>query len=559
LRGPLFALGDDQLLAFAHRRGKLHPLRHFGGGDGGVSGDREDSGESRALEDWEREVVDALAVIGRLHVGRNHRTLAETVGRLLAAVRAHAGIAIWPTGEQALANCLRLIDIARRFERGGASSFRAFVEYLEEQLERGEAQDAPAVEDGTDGVRLMTVHKSKGLEFPVVILADPTCKATGARATRSIDPVAGLFAEALCGCAPRQLQERADDELRRDRDEALRLAYVATTRARDLLVVPAVGDTRSGLVADDDDGAHWLDVLAPALLPPDELRRNADPAVACPPFGTDSVLRSASSRRGAGGSVRPGRHTVQAGGHEVVWWDPAVLGLDREEDVGLRQQKILEADEGGRHAGAGAQEHEQWQALRREALMAGARPSLVVRPVTKLVSQQDQEWGEREVAILEVPVDRRARPAGLRFGTLVHAVLAEVPLAADASQVAAVAALQGRVVAADVREIEAAAVAVRAALEHPLMIRAAACSEPGSLHRESPLLLQLEDGVLVEGIVDLAFREGDGVDRRWTVVDYKTDVEIEEHRSEYEAQVSLYAEAIERATGEPASAVLLRV
>ena len=42
-------------------------------------------------------------------------------------IRAHAGIAMWPTGEQALANCLRLVDLARRFEQRGASSFRAFV------------------------------------------------------------------------------------------------------------------------------------------------------------------------------------------------------------------------------------------------------------------------------------------------------------------------------------------------------------------------------------------------------------------------------------------------
>ena len=48
-----------------------------------------------------------------------------------------------------------------------------------------------------------------------------------------------------------------------------------------------------------------------------------------------------------GASVRPGLHLPQAGGHGVVWWDPHALDLDRQEEVGLRQQRILEADEGG--------------------------------------------------------------------------------------------------------------------------------------------------------------------------------------------------------------------
>jgi ATP-dependent helicase/nuclease subunit A len=84
---------------------------------------------------------------------------------------------MWPTGEQALANCLRMVDMARRFEQRGASSFRAFVERMGEDAEAGQAEDAPIVEQGTEGVRMMTVHRAKGLEFPVVILADATCPA----------------------------------------------------------------------------------------------------------------------------------------------------------------------------------------------------------------------------------------------------------------------------------------------------------------------------------------------------------------------------------------------
>ncbi len=100
LRGPFFALSDAALLAYRHRAGSLHPLRP-----------ELQKSQSAA----EREVFEALEILARLHASRNRRPIADTITRLLSAVRAHAGVAIWPTGEQALANCLRTIELARRF------------------------------------------------------------------------------------------------------------------------------------------------------------------------------------------------------------------------------------------------------------------------------------------------------------------------------------------------------------------------------------------------------------------------------------------------------------
>ena len=77
----------------------------------------------------------------------------------------------------------------------------------------------------------------------------------------------------------------------------------------------------------------------------------------------------------------------------------------------------------------------------------------------------------------------------------------------------------------------------------------------GRCRREVPLVLRLEDGVLVEGVADLAFAE----DGCWTVVDFKTDVELGSRLAEYRRQVALYARAIAAATGQPATAVLLRL
>ena len=136
---------------------------------------------------------------------------------------------------------LHVAELARRYEARGGISFRGFVDELRDRPSGG-AAEAPILEEGSDGVRLMTVHKAKGLEFPVVILADITAKLSRASASRYIDTERGP----LCG-APRRLVavrscSSTSDELRRDAAEGVRVAYVAATRARDLLVVPAVGD-----------------------------------------------------------------------------------------------------------------------------------------------------------------------------------------------------------------------------------------------------------------------------------------------------------------------------
>ena len=62
-----------------------------------------------------------------------------------------------------------------------------------------------------------------------------------------------------------------------------------------------------------------------------------------------------------------------------------------------------------------------------------------------------------------------------------------------------------------------------------------------------------EDNTLLEGVVDLAFEESG----TWTVVDFKTDEELETHLDKYRRQVGLYARAITLATGQPAKAVLI--
>jgi ATP-dependent helicase/nuclease subunit A len=530
LRGPLFALSDAQLLAWRTRMGSLHPFRTV----------------PDALPPELAEVADALAVLRDLHRRRNRRPLADTIGRLLAAVRAHAGLAIWPTGEQALANVTRLMDMARRAERQGVTSFRAFVERLERDAEDGEAGEAPIVEDGTEGVRLMTVHRAKGLEFPVVILADPTANLTPQEPQRHVDAARNLCALRLAGAAPGELVDARDEELAREHEEAVRLLYVAATRARDLLVVGALGDGPGDVLADS-----WLAPLWPALHPPADRSRVPEETQppGCPELRGDCVVERPDRVPRPEGSVAPGLHRPELGSHTVVWWAPSALRLGVEEKVGQKQQALLRADESGRRSDAGVRAHAAWVETRLRVRAEGGRPGLVVTTATERAAV-DARGGE------DVPIETVGapgeRPHGTRFGTLVHAVLAAVPLDADAPTVDAVAVLQGRILGAAMDEVAAAARVVRAALAHPLLRRAAAARV---CRRETPILLRLEDGTLVEGVVDAAFEEPSG----WTVIDWKTDLELGERAEQYRRQVALYAAAVARATGRPARGVLLRV
>jgi ATP-dependent exoDNAse (exonuclease V) beta subunit len=535
LRGPFFALGDDALLAFRSARdvggiGGLAPLRRV---------------DPALTTDLTRPVADALAILGGLHRGRNRRPIADTVAELVDATRAHAGVAIWPTGEQALANLLRVIDQARRFEAVGATSFRAFVQWLEQQAERGNAAEAPVVEEGTDGVRIMTVYKAKGLEFPVVILIDPTCPHTFQEPSRYVDGAKRLWAMPLGGCTPAELSEHRVEVLRQDAEEAVRLTYVAATRARELLVVPVVGDERV---------PGWVDVLHPVLYPKASERRKARPAPACPTFGQDSALERPGGM-GPDHGVQPGLHAPEAGDHSVVWWDPRALGLDKKAEAGLRQQRILAADEKGVIAGESERAHAGWESRRKELLAMGSSPSLRIQTFTEAKSTPGAD--EEGVRVEATAAVGKPRPRGRRFGSLVHGVLETIRLDASPREVEEASRTIARGLGASHEECHAAAEAVVAALEHPIVQSARA---PGVIcRREAPVSFRTEDGSIVEGVLDLAFRVPDKRGPSWVVVDYKTDAQLEGKQAEYEMQVRLYARAVAAATGERARGVLLRV
>ncbi len=521
LRGSLFAVGDEELLEYRFTYGRLHPHRP----------------PKATVPAHLAPITRGLELLAALHRRRNRRPVAETINLLLERTRAHAGFALRPSGEQALANVLHVAEQARGYEGTGGLSFRGFVERLLEDAERGSTAEAPILEEGADGVRLMTVHKAKGLEFPVVILADLTASGGHGSASRTIDPEKNLCALRVAGWSPSELRENEPTELARDHAEGIRLAYVAATRARDLLIVPALGE--------EPYQRTWFAPMNRALYPP---HGESPQAVAsCPDFG-DSTILDPEGR----GSVTPGGYRFGDPPTSVVWWDPLQLKLATAPMKGIRKRDLIGKDVDPKVVARDQRRHEDWRAEHESTLERGRRPGLIVTTATAQAAV-DEDVPD-SVDVIELPVDD-GRPRGSRFGALSHAVLATVPLDADREQIARAASLQARVLGAPAGEAAAVEELVERALSHELFERAREAAGRGECRRETPITYRAEDDTIIDGVVDLAFREDD----RWVVVDFKTDRELSENLATYRRQVAWYARAIGSATGEETSAVLLRV
>ncbi len=557
LRGTFFAIGDEELFEWKQRYGAFHPFRGRLPSTALRPGNA-DTTETGAAEPHLRPIVDALLLLQRLHRRRNYVPVADTIQELLNATRAHVGLVLRPAGEQALANVLHVAELARQYESSGGISFRGFVDELRLAAENAQAAEAPILEEGSDGVRIMTVHKAKGLEFPIVILADPTCKLSPAEASRWIDKDHDLCALKLGGWAPIDLVHHGEEERARDQAEAERLAYVAATRARDVLVVPVIGD--------GPYEGGWVEPLMPAVYPSEATRRAPSNAVGCPAFvSKDSVMNRPEGDPARPYTVAPGLHAFRIPvpgsriptAYDVTWWDPHVLHLGAVSSFGLRRDDLIVKDGDMFAVEDRMLAYEQWRAGRADALDRAQQPTVRVETATAWAASAAETGLDDEIAAAgSVQIVQLAgaadRPRGPRFGTLVHAVLATVALDATDEHVLGTAETQGRILLSSADEVRAAAAVASAVLRHDLMARARRASR---LRREAPVTWLQKDGTMIEGVLDLAFDEEGAT----TVVDFKTDHELAAGESRYRAQVQQYVTAVSRATGRPATGVLFKI
>jgi ATP-dependent exoDNAse (exonuclease V) beta subunit len=254
-------------------------------------------------------------------------------------------------------------------------------------------------------------------------------------------------------------------------------------------------------------------------------------------------------------TVAPGAYAFA--GYDVTWWDPSLLHLHAVSSFGLRRDDLIVKDGDMFAVEDRRAEYERWR-LDREALIErGGTPSLRVQTATAWAAEAAESGIDTAIAAgSAVKIVKLAgadgRPRGPRFGTLVHAILAIVPLDADADAIMKTAEVQGRIVASPPEEVAAAVQVVSAVLKHDLMMRARASAR---VRRETPITWTQPDGMLIEGVLDLAFDEGEET----VVIDFKTDHELVAGEARYRAQVQQYVNAVALATGRTAAGVLFKI
>ena len=124
-------------------------------------------------KDGPASVRESLEVMADLHRAQRSFSLGDLVR--LAVERSglvEAALTV-PGGDQAAANVLKVVDVAQEFAGAGGGALRGFTNWLVRNRDEEEREvDAPVAEERDDIVRIMTIHAAKGLEFPIVALAN---------------------------------------------------------------------------------------------------------------------------------------------------------------------------------------------------------------------------------------------------------------------------------------------------------------------------------------------------------------------------------------------------
>ncbi|WP_373046530.1 UvrD-helicase domain-containing protein [Vulgatibacter sp.] len=501
LRSPLGGVGDDALVLL-ETQGRLELGKH---------------GEGCAAE----LPADEAARVGR--IGALVRRLSREIDRLGPAQVLRLAIdalglrPIWaaaPQGEQRLANVEKLL---RRLEAQQGLGALAAVEEMLERADDPDDREAPAdVAAFADAraVRILTVHASKGLEFPVVVLPELSAGSKNETDAVVFDREKGLAIKPTDPLHERIADEHAAEVLEelkaRRAAESRRLFYVAVTRARDLLVL--CGEKGKGGTKDT-----WRHLLDEAMGEVQGLVEVVPPLLPAP--GT-MELAEASSHVGPDGEARGSSHVGPSPSAE------AQRLLDQVAPLRIAP---------GRFVAAVTELAELLRCERRYfyKIVAGLEEHAAAGPLAEIAEADEADLPG---------IDRLAR------GQLAHRLLECVDYARSAEDAAA--AVREVVLAEGLDpaqpEVEAIAADAVAFVQGPLG-RKLAATPASRIYRELPFALELQgpggSALALRGQIDLLF-----VDDAGTVhlVDYKHASGKGQPADAYGFQLRTYALAAAR-------------
>jgi ATP-dependent helicase/nuclease subunit A len=528
-----------------------------------------------ALLRWDEAHPEHERVHGFLQRFRAWRRLSRLSGvsALLEKIVEETGFDQWmagvPDAAQRTANVSRLIHLTRQFDGFRGEGLYRFLQFVQAQQEN-ELEVEPAGQPLRDAVRLMSIHQSKGLEFPIVALADlgKRFNLDDTRGRVILDEELGLCPQVkppgfsqFYPSLPHWLAQRR--QKRETLGEELRLLYVALTRAADRLIL--CGSARRKTISDKWPQAAERGLGAPEILAGRSFLDWLGAWLALQ-FGPDALAQS-------GGNSLLAWHIIdeqepqedRAGG-------PALQGAPPPPDAAERLLRESQASL-------------EWRYGHEEATRRAAKTS--VSALRRLLSEEEEE---SELLFTPPPEFLRERRAGAlpaaEIGSAHHAFLERVELAETGSaarlrEEAARLRREGCLTEAQAACLDFKALAAfwqsevgRQLLSERENVRREVAftarfspSELDELRRASPpCRLQqsairnpqsaiessaADEFVIVQGVMDLAVVRPEEI---W-VLDFKTDHFAEDELDAkvrlYRPQLSLYARAIARIYARP--------
>ncbi len=512
---------------------------------------------AQAAAEGEKDCAEFLAQLGQLRLDAGERTCSQMVWHVFEQTDLLALFSAMPEGDSRRSHLLALYELARQQESLGCRTLFEFLLRLERLRANNQNIFAGSTAGDEAGVRILTIHRSKGLEAPVVLVCG-----LGRQFNREDSKKPVLFHTNL-GVGPKYLDVERGIELNtiarqavsRTLDsemlaEELRLLYVAMTRAREKLILTMTVDNAQKAVC-----ALREDVTSP--VSPHAL-------ASCNCVGQWVLLSVMNYRSGAPLRRLADMDGLGAGELTVPWTVRVVDGNELTGTVFRRGQAAAVQEED-----ADLRE-ELTRRYRWQYPYAGAVDVPSKLTATQLKGRHlDQEAAEETPAL---PVKKAAplyRPdfaveklglTAAQKGTALHLVLQFMDFSVGADR-DGVAREIGRLVTEQYITPEQGEAAdperIAAFFRSPLgqeMLRV-------PLHREFKFSMLADAGayypglegeeLLLQGVVDCWFEQEDGI----TVVDFKTDrvdaSNVGQRAGDYAAQLDTYTKALQAMTGKP--------